>query len=120
MQVDGGPENWNKLVIAAMIGLFRKYPGLEEAYLSRLGVGHTHTDIDNLYSHVNTLLHGKSANAGRKVVTRREFEILIKEAIQTKPSLCLLDTYVEDLKFTFDFWKHAADKDMLDNRCKYA
>jgi len=44
-QIDGGPENANKYLLALCEYLVASTP-IEEIYLSRLPVGHTHEDID--------------------------------------------------------------------------
>ena len=44
-QIDGGPENANKYILALSEYLVSATP-IEEIVLSRLPVGHTHEDID--------------------------------------------------------------------------
>ena len=47
-QVDGGSENSNKIVLALAEYLVAETP-IEEMYVTRLPVGHTHEDIDARY-----------------------------------------------------------------------
>jgi hypothetical protein len=54
-QIDGGPENANKFLLALCEYLVASTP-IEEIYLSRLPVGHTHEDIDARYDFFSTTL----------------------------------------------------------------
>jgi len=47
-QIDGGPENANKYILALCEYLVAS-TSIEEIFLSRLPVGHTHEDIDARY-----------------------------------------------------------------------
>jgi hypothetical protein len=42
LQVDGGSENWNKVLFALVDLWFDLYPNLQTVIVSRLPVGHTH------------------------------------------------------------------------------
>lgn len=60
---DGGPENWNKTFFACLA--YMVATGVcEEAYLTRLPVGHTENDCDqsmqiaSVLSHGHELIHG--------------------------------------------------------------
>lgn len=54
VQVDGGPENANKLVLAVLSFLVAKrVGGLCKIVLTRLPVGHTHEDIDGIFGRIS-------------------------------------------------------------------
>jgi hypothetical protein len=46
LQIDAGPENWNHCVFGIIDLLFDIYSELNEFYVSRFAVGHTHADLD--------------------------------------------------------------------------
>ena len=87
--------------------LFDMYPELTEFYVSRFAVGHTHADLDRFFGYINQILFGISPGGEKKgvhVLTRDEFERLIRKALGDKKDTMLLDVKIEDLLFTFDFW----------------
>jgi hypothetical protein len=106
LRVDGGPENWNSTVFAVLDLLFDMYPELQELIISRFGVGHTHGDLDRIFSYINRALQGRGFGGyehGRNVLTREEFCDIIKAALAANKDTMLLAASVEDLLFTFDF-----------------
>ena len=86
---------------------FDIYPQLDEFYVSRFAVSHTHADLDRFFGYINQILFGTAAGgkkAGVDVPTREEFKRLCLEAMKTKKDTMLLDHHMEDLLFAFDFW----------------
>ena len=107
LQVDGGSENWNIAFFALCDLLFDIYPTLQELYISRLGVGHTHADIDRAFSYLNSALFGygpRGNKTGKNIITREEFVSTFREALANKKDVMYLDHIFEDLSFSFDFW----------------
>jgi hypothetical protein len=49
-QIDGGSENWNLLTVFAVAALLVQFKVLDVVYFSRLPVGHTHNDVDQMAS----------------------------------------------------------------------
>ena len=58
LQVDGGSENWNAVVLA-FCALLVSIDIFERARISHMPVGHTHGPIDQLFSHVSGGFHGR-------------------------------------------------------------
>jgi len=107
LQVDGGSENWCIALFAVLDLLFDLYPDLDEIVVSRLGVGHTHIDIDRFFSYLNALLFGTSAggsHSGASVLCPTDFEALFNTAMKSKKDTKKLDHVYEQLNFTYD-WK---------------
>jgi hypothetical protein len=77
VQVDGGPENANKLVLAVLSFLLAKrVGGLQKIVLTRLPVGHTHEDIDGIFGRISQ--HIRNLH----VLTPLAYENAIREALQ--------------------------------------
>lgn len=57
VQVDGGPENANKLVLAVLSYLVAKrVGGVQKIGLTRLPVGHTHEDVDAIFGRISQFI----------------------------------------------------------------
>ena len=87
--------------------MFITYESLDEYIISRLGVGHTHIDIDRLFSYLNQTLFGigrGGSRSGENVMTHEDFKNLFFKAMSDKKDVMLLDHKFEDLNFTYDFW----------------
>jgi hypothetical protein len=80
-QVDGGPENANKIVYAMMELLVAKKL-FRKIVLTRLPVGHTHEDIDAKFAKIWRII--RSAH----VLTPQQYEELIIKALGTNTFLC--------------------------------
>ena len=107
LRIDGGSEGWNAALLAVVDLLFDIYPELNEFYVSRFAVGHTHADLDRFFGYLNQILFGTAAGgkkAGEDVPTREEFKRLCLETLKTKKDTMLLEHHMEDLLFAYDFW----------------
>ena len=107
LQVDGGSENWNKVLFALVDLWFDLYPNLQTVIVSRLPVGHTHIDIDRFFSYLNSLLFGSSfggRQAGANVLTREAFEKLFHDSMVANKDTMLLKHVMEDVNVVYDFW----------------
>ena len=106
LKVDGGSENWNVIVLAFIDLMFDMYPELKEVFISRFGVGHTHNDLDRLFSYINQMVFGISAGgkkAGKTILTRESFFDVSLSALAGKTDTMYLEKRIEDLLFTYDF-----------------
>lgn len=89
VQVDGGPENANKLVLAVLSYFVAKQVcGLKKIVYSRLPVGHTHEDIDGIFGRISKYIYN------RHVLTPKAYAKAIEEALKGKGKL---DIVVHDL-----------------------
>ena len=80
-----------------------------------MGVGHTHTDIDRLFSYLNAALRAMG-----DVFTRDDFAKAFRTAMADKKDTMLLDHIMEDLSFSFDFWSYIKPhlyKVLVQNNC---
>ena len=76
VQIDGGPENANKLVLAVLSYLvIKRVCGLERIVLTRLPVGHTHEDIDGIFGRISQWI------IQRHVLTPHQYKLAIEEAL---------------------------------------
>lgn len=76
VQIDGGPENANKLVLAVLSFLVAKrVGGLEQIVLTRLPVGHTHEDIDGIFGRISQYI------IDRHVLTSHTYKKAIEAAL---------------------------------------
>lgn len=76
VQIDGGPENANKLVLAVLSYLvIKRVCGLERIVLTRLPVGHTHEDIDGIFGRISQYI------IQRHVLTPHKYKMAIEEAL---------------------------------------
>jgi hypothetical protein len=106
IQVDGGPENANKLFLAYCEYIVAS--GLtDEIVISRLPVGHTHEDIDAKFAKIWT------AARNEHVLTPHNYRELILNAIG-KNNKSKLKVVVEDLFVIPDYEDYL--KDCVDNR----
>jgi len=76
-QVDGGPENCNRTVLAVCEYLVAK-TDTQEIYLTRLPVGHTHEDIDAVFGTIWEYVKGKS------VSTPQEYKSVLESAFKNE------------------------------------
>jgi len=107
LRIDGGSEGWNQCTLAFVDLCFDLFPQLEEFYVSRFAVGHTHADLDRFFSYINQILFSTAAGgkkAGMDIPTRERFRELVLEALKNKKDTQLLEHHMEDLLFAFDFW----------------
>ena len=91
VQIDGGAENANKLVLAVLSYLLAKRVcGLEKIVLTRLPVGHTHEDIDGIFGRISRYIYM------RHVITPQAYADAIKEALKGKLKIepKVIDLYV--------------------------
>jgi hypothetical protein len=76
VQIDGGPENANKLVLAVLSYLVIKHVcGLQHIVLTRLPVGHTHEDIDGIFGRISQYI------VQRHVLTPHAYKLAIEGAL---------------------------------------
>ena len=61
LRIDVGSEGWNAALLAVVDLLFDIYPELNEFYVSRFAVGHTHADLDRSFGYLNQILFGTAA-----------------------------------------------------------
>ena len=91
VQVDGGAENANKLVLAVLSYLVAKRVlGLQKIVLTRLPVGHTHEDIDGIFGRISRYIYD------RHVITPQAYAKAIKAALKGKSGINteVIDLYV--------------------------
>ena len=87
-QVDGGPENANRVVYAMMEFLVAKRL-FKKIVLARLLVGHTHEDIDAKFAKIWKMI--RSAH----VLTAQQYDLLIKKALGSQRLFCeVFDVFV--------------------------
>ena len=56
LRIDGGSEGWNACVLAFIDLYFDIFPEMNEYYVSRFGVGHTHADLDRFFGYINSII----------------------------------------------------------------
>lgn len=79
VQIDGGPENANKLVLAVLSFLVAKrVGGIQRIVLTRLPVGHTHEDIDGIFGRISQYI------MKRHILTPQAYKKAIYDAIGSK------------------------------------
>jgi hypothetical protein len=101
VQVDGGPENANKLVWAVLSFLIAKrVGGLQKIVLTRMPVGHTHEDIDGIFGRISQ--HIKELH----VLTPLAYENAIREALKKNG---ILEVEVKDINVIPDYAKFFAN-----------
>ena len=107
LQVDGGSENWNQVLFAWVDLWFDYFPHLQTVIISRLPVGHTHIDVDRLFSYLNGELFGSGGGlrAGKNILTKKAFEESYRTAMAGNKDTMLLNHEYEDINCVYDFWE---------------
>jgi hypothetical protein len=113
INIDGGAENWNVTTFAFLSHLVTA--GVFKSVMpSRLPVGHTHNDQDQVFSRYSTGLHGtKTMDTGRASATPAEWEQTLRNCSATAAG----QTEVVWMSSVFDFDSYYAGK--LENLGKY-
>jgi hypothetical protein len=95
-QVDGGKENWNWtffafIAVLIILGIFKK------AMISRQIVGHTHLDMDQVFSDASRYMHGTGGHEnGHDALTPEELFACLRRCRTVSPN-------VEPMNHLFDF-----------------
>ena len=115
--MDGASDNWCHTNFALAAWLLLQDNDIDKIVLSRLIVGHTHSDIDQLFSVLSRYIRGrKGVGSLEKVTFVREFLAAVKAAYRPErggESVLFSDEFSPkrvDATYDFESWLRPACK----------